>query len=261
MILKATGIKYKERRVIYNLYKNQTAMIRIEGEEREATVHKGVRQGCSLSPLLFNLFIEHAMLEIKEEYGKGVMVQGDEIKTLRFADDIVILSESGEDLEDMLNSMEFVLKSNYGMNINKNKTMVMECSRTKTGEASAIQLGNEKLREVDQFCYLGSKITSDCRSNVDIKCRLAQARNAFLKRRDLLRSGIDLNIRKSFLKVFVWSVALYGSETWTICPGERRRIEAFEMWCYRRMLRIRWVDKVTNEEILQQVNLKKQLKN
>ena len=87
-ILKTTGIKYRERRLIYNLYKKQTAVIRIEGEEREAAVHKGVRQGCSLSPLLFNLYIEQAMQEIKEEYGKGVMVQGEEIKTLRFADDI-----------------------------------------------------------------------------------------------------------------------------------------------------------------------------
>ena len=126
----------------------------------------------------------------------------------------------------MLNGMDYVLKNNYGMSINKMKTKVMECSRTRTGEAENIHLGNEMLTEVDQFCYLGSKITSDCRSNVDIKSRLAQARNAFLKKRDLLRSSIDLNVRKSFLKVFVWSVALYGSGTWTISPMEKRRIKA-----------------------------------
>ena len=178
---------------------------------------------------------------------------------LRFADDIVILSECGEDLEDMLNGMDYVLKNNYGMSINKMKTKVMECSRTRTGEAENIHLGNEMLTEVDQFCYLGSKITSDCRSNADIKSRLAQARNAFLKKRDLLRSSIDLNVRKSFLKVFVWSVALYGSETWTISPVEKRRIEAFEMWCYRRMLKVRWVDKVLNEEVLRRVDEKRSL--
>ena len=169
----------------------------------EAAVHKGVRQGCSLSPLLFNLYIEQAMKETKENYGKGVTVQGGVIKTLRFADDIVILSDSGEDLEEVLNGMEFILKSNYGMRINRNKTKVMECSRTKVGEAKGIRLGNEILKEVDQFSYLGSRITSDCRSKQNIKCRLAQARKAFLKKKDLLRSSIDLNIRKSFLKVFI----------------------------------------------------------
>ena len=152
-IMEATGIKYRERRVIYNLYKDQTAVVRIEGEERKAEVHKGVRQGCSLSPLLFNLYIEQAIQEIKEEYGKGVMVQGEEIKTLRFADDIVMLSESREDLEDnMLKGTDFILKNNYEMSNNKTKTKVMECSRTKKGEARNIRLGNEKLKEVDQFC-------------------------------------------------------------------------------------------------------------
>ena len=258
-ILKMTRIKYRERRVIYNLYKNQTAVIRVEGHEREAIVQKGVRQGCSLSPLLFNLYIEQAVKETKEKFGKGVTVQGEEIKTLRFADDIVILSESAKDLEDLLNGMDVTLKTDYKMSINKSKTKVMECSRVKSGEAGDIRLGNEIVKEVDEFCYLGSKITSDGRSKEDIKCRLAQARKAFVKKRTLMTSNIDLDIRKSFLKVFVRSVALYGSETWTISGAERKRIEAFEMWCYRRMLKVRWVDRITNEEVLYRVGEKRSL--
>ena len=80
---------------------------------------------------------------------------------------------------------------------------------------------------------------------------MAQARRAFDTKRDLLESGIDLDVKKRFLKIFVWSVALYGSETWTVGAQERRRIEAFEMWCYCRMLKIRWEDRVTNETVLQ----------
>lgn len=256
-ILKITGIKYKERRIIFNLYKNQTAVIRIEGYEREAAVQKGVRQGCSLSPLLFNLYIEQAMKEIKEKFGEGITVQGEVVKTLRFADDIVILSESARDLEIVLNGMDVVLKNEYKMSINKSKTKFMECSRKRSGKANDIRLGSEKLDEVDGFSYLGSRITWDCRSIGDIKCRLVQARKAFVKKRNLLTSNIDLNVRKLFLKTFVWSVALYGSETWTIGKQERQRIEAFEMWCYRRMLKIRWVDKVTNVEVLNRIGEKR----
>ncbi|MGX9339093.1 RNA-directed DNA polymerase, partial [Pantoea dispersa] len=123
-IMKEAGVKYRERQVIHNLYRNQTAVIRIEGNEREAVIEKGVRQGCSLSPMLFNLYIEQAVKETKEKFGEGIKVQGEEIKTLRFADDIVILSETAEDLEEQLNGMDRVLKEGYKMNINKSKTKV-----------------------------------------------------------------------------------------------------------------------------------------
>ena len=72
-------------------------------------------------------------------FGKGITIQGEETKTLRFADDIVILSESAEDLEKLLNGMDRVLEKEYKMKINKSKTNVMECSRTKSGDAGNIR--------------------------------------------------------------------------------------------------------------------------
>ena len=57
---------------------------------------------------------------------------------------------------------------------------------------------------------------------------------------------VDLEIRKKLLKTYAWSVAFYGCEAWTIGKGERRRLEDFEMWCYRKLSKIIWVDKVTN---------------
>ncbi|XP_049864315.1 uncharacterized protein LOC126365784 [Schistocerca gregaria] len=214
------------------------AVIRVEGHEREAVVGKGVRQGCSLSPM-----------ETKEKIGLGIKIHGEEIKTLSFADDIVILSETAKDLGEQLNGMDSVLKGGYKMNINKSKTRIMECSRIKSGDAEGIRLGNDTLKVIKEFCYLGSKIPDDGRSREDIKCRLAMARKAFLKKRNLLTSRIDLSVRKSFLKVFVWSVAMYGSEIWTITSLEKKRIEAFEMWCYGRMLKIRWVGHISNKEV------------
>ncbi|KDR23911.1 hypothetical protein L798_10261, partial [Zootermopsis nevadensis] len=109
------------------------------------------------------------------------------------------------------------------------------------------------VEEVKEFCYLGSKITKDGRSKDDIKNRLAQAKRAFFKKRSLLVSNIDLVLGKIFLKLYVWSTALYGSGTWSVGKPERRRVEAFEMWCYRRMLRIKWTDKVRNELVLDRI--------
>lgn len=68
---------------------------------------------------------------------------------------------------------------------------------------------------------------------------------------------MDLEVRKSFLKIYVWSIALYGGETWTISATEKRKLEAFEMWCYRKMLRIKWIDRITNEAVLNRIKEKK----
>ncbi|XP_068085972.1 uncharacterized protein [Anabrus simplex] len=146
--------------------------------------------------------------------------------------------------------MDRVLRKEYNMKINKSKTKVMECSRKKSGEAGNTRLRNGVLKE---YCYLGSKITNDGRSKEDIKCRLTQARKSFLNQRNLRISNIDIGIRKTFMKAFVWNMALYGCETWTITNSERKRMEAVEMWCYRRMLKVRWIHGITNGKILNQI--------
>ena len=253
-LLKKLGFKYRDRRTIANMYRNQTATLTIEEHKKEALIRKGVRQGCSLSPLLFNLYMELAVNDVKEQFRFGVTVQGEKIKMLRFADDIVILAESKKDLEETMNGIDEVLRKKYRVKINKNKTKVMKCSRNNKDGLLNVKIGGEKIMEVEEFCYLGSRITKDGRSRSDIKCRIAQAKRAFSKKYNLFTSKINLNVRKRFLKVYVWSVALYGSENWTIGVSEKKRLEAFEMWCYRRMLKIRRVDKVTNEEVLRQID-------
>ncbi|XP_068082188.1 uncharacterized protein [Anabrus simplex] len=147
--------------------------------------------------------------------------------------------------------MDEALGKECKMKINKSKTKVMGCSRTETGDAVNIRLGNEVLKEVDEYCYLGSKITKDGRSKGDLNCRLAQARKSFLKK--LLTSNMDIGIINRFLKTFIWSVALYGSEKWTITSSEIKRRGAFEMWCYRRILKVSWIDRITNEEVLNRI--------
>ena len=248
-ILKEIGVKYKERRTILNLYSGQKATIRFEGQEGEANIKKGVRQGCSLSPVLFNIYIENAIKEVKKKFRAGVTIHGERIKMLRFADDIVLVAEKCSDLEKILNGMEKILNSGYRMKINKGKTKVMVCNRCEHKDLD-VKIGKEKIQEVSEFCYLGSKITKDGRSKKDIVCRIAQAKIAFYEKINLFRSKINLEIKKQFLKTYVWSVALYGSETWTIGTQERKRIEAFEMWCYRRILGIKWTDKVRNKDVL-----------
>uniref|UniRef100_A0A2S2QKX3 Uncharacterized protein n=1 Tax=Sipha flava TaxID=143950 RepID=A0A2S2QKX3_9HEMI len=83
---------------------------------------------------------------------------------------------------------------------------------------------------------------------------------AFKNKKHLLTTNsVALEVRKRFLKRYVWSIALYGCGIWTISAIDKIKLEAFEMWCYRKMLRIKWIDKITNEAVLNRIKEKKVL--
>jgi len=82
------------------------------------------------------------------------------------------------------------------------------------------------------------------------------AKAAFNKKRALFTSTLDLKLRKKLVKCYIWSIALYGAETWTIRAADQKHLENFKMWCWRRMEKISWTDHVRNEEVL--LTVKKQ---
>jgi len=79
------------------------------------------------------------------------------------------------------------------------------------------------------------------------------AKAAFNKKRALFTSTLDLELRKKVVKCYIWSIALYGAETWTLRAVDQKHLESFEMWCWRRMEKISWTDHVRNEEVLLRV--------
>jgi len=80
------------------------------------------------------------------------------------------------------------------------------------------------------------------------------AKAAFNKKRALFTSTLELGLRKKLVKCYIWSIALYGAETWTLQAVEQKHLESVEMWCWRRMEKISWTDHVRNEEVLLRVN-------
>jgi hypothetical protein len=87
----------------------------------------------------------------------------------------------------------------------------------------------------------------------EIKSRIAMANAAFNKNETFFTSKLDLSLRTKLVKCYIWSVALYGAETWTLRKVDQKYLESFEMWCWRRMEKIIWTDRVRNEEVLQRV--------
>ena len=113
------------------------------------------------------------------------------------------------------------------------------------------------IEQVERFCYLGSLITQDARCHEEIKRRIGMGKDAFYKRKELLRGKLSRNLKKKMIKTMIWSVVLYGSETWTITENDKKKLEALEMWIWRRMEKVSWTEHKTNEEVLQMVEEKR----
>ena len=109
--------------------------------------------------------------------------------------------------------------------------------------------------------YLGSILTVDGRCMCEMKSRIAMTKAAFNKKKTLFTSKLDLNLRKKLVKCYIWSMALYGAENWTLRAADKKYLESFEMWCWRRMEKISWTDHVRNKEVLLRVNEQRNILN
>ena len=98
-------------------------------------------------------------------------------------------------------------------------------------------IDQKHLENVESFKYLGSMLTNYGRCTCDIECRIAMAKAAFNKKRALFTSTLYLKLGKKLVKCYIWSIALYGAETWTL-RADQKHLESFEMWHWRRMEKI-----------------------
>ena len=207
----------------------QSFKVRVDGEDSTpGIIGRGTRQGCPLSPLLFNIYIQELLNEALECNTDGIKVGGHLVQAIRFADDQAMVANTVKALQRLMDALDKTSEE-FGMRINIKKTKVMVISKGKTQKV-AVYLHNEKLEQVTEFCYLGSMITADARCQKEIKRRIAMAKEAFNKRGELLRGSLSVEMKKRMVKALIWSVALYGSETWTMTAEEVRRLEAFAMW-------------------------------
>ena len=257
-ILRSIGIDWRDRRLIMNLYMKQKAVVKVMQEySEESDIGRGVRQGCCMSPLLFNIYAETMMTEAMEGIEEGVKIGGQLLKDIRFADDQGMIANTEKGLQKTMNGLNITAEK-YGMKINIKKTKVMRVSRN-VGAKVSIIVNGKQIEQVESFKYLGSTMTEDGRCEKEVRIRIAMAKEAFNKRKELLTKNFKKGIKKKLVKTLVWSTLLYGSETWTLRKEEIRKLEAMEMWMWRRLEKISWTEKLTNEEVLKRVGEERQL--
>lgn len=258
-LLYEQGLDQNDINIIKNLYWEQTASIRVEDKlTTNIPIKRGVRQGCILSPTLFNIYSEKIFQKALENIQEGIKVNGRFVNNIRYADDTVIIANSQEGLQNLINSIAKEGDA-FGLKINTEKTKAMVISK-KENVNTYINIYNKQIEQVHKFKYLGCWITRDLNPETEIRCRIENARSAFLKMNKLLTNPtLSLNIRYRFVKAYIYSILLYGSEAWTMGIRSMRRLEAFEMWIMRRMLKISWTEHVSNETVLRRMNADREI--
>ena len=184
-----------------------------------------------------------------EEAQAGIKIARRNINNVRHAGDTTLMRESEEELKSLLMKVkEESEKVGLKLNIQKTKIMV-------SGPITSWEIDGERMETVSDFIFLGSKITADGDCNHAIKRHLLLGRKVITNLDSLLKSrDITLSTKVHLVKAMVFPLAMYGCEIWTIKKAECQRIDAFELWCCRKLLRVSWTARRPNQFILKEIS-------
>ena len=175
----------------------------------------------------------------------GIKIAGRNINNLRYADDITLMAESEEELKSPLMKVK-VESETVGLKLNIQKTKIMAFSPIASWE-----IDGETVETVSDFIFLGSRITAGGDCIHEIKRRLLLGRKVMTNLDSIFKSrDITLLTKVRLVKAMVFPVVMYERESWTVKKAEHRRIDAFEFWCWRRLLRVPWTARRSNQSIL-----------
>ena len=159
------------------------------------------------------------------------------------------MAESEEELKSLLMKVKKESEK-LGLQLNIQKTKIMA-----SGPITSWEIDEETVETVSDFNFWGSKITADGDCSHEIKRLLLLARKAMKNLNSVLKSrDITLPTKVCLVKAMVFPVVMYGCESWTVKKAECRRIDAFELWCWRRLLRVHWTARRSNQSILKEIS-------
>ena len=161
------------------------------------------------------------------------------------------MAVSEEELKSLLMKVkEESEKDSLQLNIHKTKIMA-------SSPITSWQIDGETMKRVRDFIFLGSKITADDDCSHEIKRRLLLGKKVLTNLDSILKSrDISLPTKVCLVKAMVFPVVMYGCERWIIKNAESQRTDAFELWYWRRLLRVPWTERRSNKSILKEINSK-----
>ena len=183
-----------------------------------------------------------------EEAQAGIKIAEGNISNLRYADDTTVMAESEEELKSLLKVKEESEKVGIKLSIQETKIMA-------SGPMISWQINGGTVETVSDFNFLGSKITADGDCSHEIKRRLLLGKKVMTNLDSILKiRDITLPTKICLVKATVFPVVVYGCDSWTVKKAESWKIDAFELWCWRRLLRVPWTARRSNQSILKETS-------
>ena len=184
-----------------------------------------------------------------DEAQAGIKIAGRNINNLRYADDTTLMAESEEELKSLLIKVKED-SDKVGLKLNIQKTKILA-----SGPITSWEIDGKTVETVSDFILGGSKITADGDCSHEIKRRLLLGRKVMTNLDSILKSrDITLSTKVCLVKAMVFLVVMYGCESWTKKKVECQRTDAFELWCWRRLLRVPWTARRSNHLILKEIS-------
>jgi exonuclease III len=238
--IRAQGVPEYYVDILKAMYRDPITCVRSPaGTSAPFVVNVGVHQGSALSPLLFNLAINYLTRSIQKPTPWNIL----------YADDIVLISESPQELQESLEQWRVALEGN-GLRISRSKTEYMSCNFSGTTQPASIHLEGAPIKQVDHFTYLGSVFTKDGKLENDVEHRI---KVGWLKWRALsgvlCDSKVPVRTKGKVYKTAVRPAMLYGSECWALRRQEEQRLHVAEMKMLRWAAGVTRLDKIRNEYV------------
>ena len=185
-----------------------------------------------------------------EEAQAGIKTAGRNINHLRYADDTTLMAESEKELKSLLMKVKEESEK-VGLKLNIQETKIIA-----SGPITSWEIDGETVETVSDFILGGSKITADSDCSHEIKRHLLLLGRKVMTNLDSIFKSRDITLptKVRLVKAVVFPMVMYGCESWTVKKAECRRIDAFEVWCWRRLLRVPWTARRSNQSILKEIS-------
>ena len=275
-VLSRAGCPDKFIRLVRLLHDGMRAKVRVASLESDPfAVAGGVKQGCVLAPVLFNIYIQCVtfLLHQRLDAGAGAHIsfrtdrnlfdlkklkartkrKNTRVLELQYADDCTLIAHTPADLQSALTAASAIYES-FGLKVNTDKTEVL-CWTPEGGlehSTTEFYIGDSALKIVGDFKYLGTYLSSDCRMDREVENRISHAAGAYhrLRRRVFSNHNLSLKTKVKVYDAICLSALLYGSEAWTLYARQLKLLEAWHIKSLRSMLGISWWNRVTHSDIL-----------